>query len=79
MLPALGTTFRQETPPGLRLDCTDPIKELDSTCVKAHQREAPTDTADLVHPTGIQTCNLRTLSRLSLLRNIHSSVNYIDI
>jgi hypothetical protein len=40
---ASGTSnfFRQETPPGSRLDRTYLIKELDGTCVMAHQREAP--------------------------------------
>ena len=40
--------FRQETPPGSRLDRTYLIKELDGTCVMAHQREAPTDTTELL-------------------------------
>ena len=40
--------FRQETPPGLRLDRTYLIKELDGTCVMAHQREALTDTTELL-------------------------------
>ena len=40
--------FRQETPPGSRLDGTYLIKELDSKCIMAHQREAPTDTTKLL-------------------------------
>ena len=44
----IGQIFRQETPPGSRLDRTDLIKELDGTCVMAHQREAPTDTTELL-------------------------------
>ena len=39
---------RQETPPGSRRDCTYLIKELDGTSVMAHQREAPTDTTELL-------------------------------
>ena len=39
LLSTLGATFRKETPPGSRLDRTDFIKELDSTCVMAHMRE----------------------------------------
>ena len=42
------TTLRQEIPPGSRLDRTDLIKELDGTCIMAHQREAPTDTTELL-------------------------------
>ena len=40
--------FRQETPPGSRLDRTYLIKELDNTCVMAHQFEALTDTSELL-------------------------------
>ena len=40
--------FRQETLPGLRLNHAYLIKELDGTCVMAHQREAPTDTTELL-------------------------------
>ena len=48
MLHALGPTFRQETPPGPRLVGSDLIKELDDTCVMAHQHEALTDTSELL-------------------------------
>ena len=44
----LSATFRQETPLGSRLECTDLIKELNGTCVMAHQHEAPTDTTELL-------------------------------
>ena len=39
---------RQETPPGLGLDHTYLIKELDGTCVMAHQREASTVTTEVL-------------------------------
>ena len=48
ILGVLVQIFRQETPPGSGLDRTYLIKELDSTCVIAHQREAPTDTIELM-------------------------------
>ena len=38
-------SFRQEAPLGSRLD---PIKELYRTCVIANQREAPTNTTELL-------------------------------
>ena len=40
--------FRQETLPGSRLDRAYLIKELDGTCVLAHQREAPKDTTKIL-------------------------------
>ena len=40
--------FKQETPPGSRLDRTYLIKDLDGTCVMAHQREASTDITELL-------------------------------
>ena len=44
-----STTFRQDTPPGSRLDHTELIKELEETCVMAHhQCEAPTDTTEIL-------------------------------
>ena len=48
---SLEPIFRQKTPPGSSLDRTYLIKELDGTCVMAHQREAPTDreTAKFLH------------------------------
>ena len=40
--------FRQETPPGPRLYRAYLIKEFDGTCIMAHQREAPTETTELL-------------------------------
>ena len=34
--------FRQETPPGSRLNCAYLSKKLNSTCIMAHQCEAST-------------------------------------
>ena len=34
--------FRQEHPPGSRLDRAYLIKKLDGTCIMAHQHQAPT-------------------------------------
>ena len=42
--------FRQETPSGSRPNRAYLIKELDGTCVSAHQREAPTDINELLIP-----------------------------
>ena len=44
----LFKVFRQETPQALRLDCAYLVKELDITCVMAHQHEAPTVTTELL-------------------------------
>ena len=45
---AIPHIFRQEPPPGSRLGHSYLIKKLDGTCLMAHQREAPTDTAELL-------------------------------
>ena len=45
---SLITCFRQETPPGSRPGRAYLIKELDGTCVIAHQREASTVTTELL-------------------------------
>ena len=42
------SNFRQENPPGSRLDRNYLIKELDGICVMAHQREARTATTELL-------------------------------
>ena len=44
VLPTMGTTFRQGTPPGLIMNHTDLIKELDDTYVMALHYKAPTAT-----------------------------------
>ena len=46
----IKATFRQETPPGSRLDRIDLIKILYGTWAMTHQCEAPTDTTDLGSP-----------------------------
>jgi hypothetical protein len=43
-----GTHFRWDTPPGLRIEHTNLIKNLNGTCVIAHQCEAHTDTTELL-------------------------------
>ena len=48
MCTTLGTNFRQETPPHLRLDHAYLIKKLDGTYVMAEQCEAPTATTELL-------------------------------
>ena len=40
--------FQKENPPGLRLDFSYFIKELDGTCIMAHKREAHTATTELL-------------------------------
>ena len=40
--------FRQETPPGLRLDLAYLIEKSDGTCVMLHQHEALTKTTELL-------------------------------